>query len=152
MPRQSAQSGPMLMEEDHRALLDALGKLGSEFEVHVVDEQEDEWDTKMSAIVQSTVIMGVYGSNLFETVYMKPSPHTLVMEFFPDGVFTKDVEVVAGALGFDYLAWWGDRKFSNQSLPPVRLPSIPSADDSAPERIAINAHSVIQAIQEQVRR
>jgi hypothetical protein len=117
--------------------------------------------------------LGVYGSNLFESVYMKPSPHTLVMEFFPDGTFTKDVEVVARALGFDYLAWWGNRlvlhygietlrdtheiililrKFSNQSLPLVRLPTTPSTVDAVPEKIPINAQGVIQAILEQARR
>lgn len=31
------------------------------------------------------------------------------MEFFPDGIFARDVEVVANALGIQYAAWWGDQ-------------------------------------------
>lgn len=55
LSRQNAQSGPMLREVDHKALVDALGKLGNEFEVNIVDELEQGWHTRMGAVVRSTV-------------------------------------------------------------------------------------------------
>jgi hypothetical protein len=53
--RQSAGDGSRLRDADHGALVAALRKLGKGFEVHVVDELADKWDTRMKAIVRSSV-------------------------------------------------------------------------------------------------
>jgi hypothetical protein len=58
--RQSAGDGPRLRDGDHQALVNGLKKLGKAFEVHIIDELADDWDTKMRAIVRSSVRGGLF--------------------------------------------------------------------------------------------
>ena len=53
--RQHATTGSKLRAEDHAALLDALGKLGREVEVHVAsdDDEETNWTRRLSSITRS---------------------------------------------------------------------------------------------------
>jgi hypothetical protein len=51
-------------------------------------------------------MLGIHGNNLLDSVFMKPSPQTTLMEFFPPDMFSRDRELAAHALGMHYVAWW----------------------------------------------
>jgi hypothetical protein len=55
------------------------------------------------------VVMGVYGDSLADSVFMRPSGHSTLMEFFPSGFFTRDAETAVRSLGIRYIAWWNDQ-------------------------------------------
>ncbi|KAG2124454.1 hypothetical protein DEU56DRAFT_827468 [Suillus clintonianus] len=118
--QQDARSGSRLRSADHLALVSALETLheSNDFEVHIVSS-EGHWTERMSAVAQSTVILGVYGDSLADSVFMRPSGHSILMEFFPSDVFTRDAETAVRSLGIDYMAWWNDRRFESDSLPSV---------------------------------
>jgi hypothetical protein len=42
-------------------------------------------------------------------VFMRPSGHSTIMEFFPSGVFYRDTEISATSLGIHYTSWWNDQ-------------------------------------------
>ncbi|KAG1748268.1 uncharacterized protein EDB91DRAFT_1047900 [Suillus paluster] len=144
--RQDARSGPKLRRADHDALVSALEQLrrSDNFEVYVVSSEEGHWTERMSAIAQSTVVLGVYGDSLADSVFMRPSGHSTLMEFFPLDVFTRDAETSVRSLGIHYIAWWNDRQFQSGSLPAVA----PGGDY---DEVLIDAAAVVQAIQEVIR-
>jgi len=53
--------------------------------------------------------MGVYGDSLADSVFMRPSGHSTLMEFFPSDVFIRDAETAIRSLGIRYIAWWNDQ-------------------------------------------
>lgn len=55
------------------------------------------------------VVLGVGNGDLLDAAFMKPSPQATLMEFFPDGRFFRDEEVVLRSRGVNYMAWWSDR-------------------------------------------
>lgn len=123
---QEKETGPKLRDEDHRLLVKTLKRLESRgFEVNVVPANAG-WLDRMKILVRSTVsttlpwvqnevlryrqvVIGVYGTNLADSYFMKPSPHTMLMEFFPAGHFSRDRELPAHSLGIRYIAWWNER-------------------------------------------
>lgn len=54
-------------------------------------------------------MIGAYGTNLADSYYMKPSPHSTIMEFFLPGYFSRDQELPARSLGIQYIAWWNEQ-------------------------------------------
>lgn len=54
-------------------------------------------------------MLGVYSTDLLDGIFMKPSPQTTLMEFFPADTFARDEELVAHSRGVRYIAWWHDR-------------------------------------------
>ncbi|KAL1690900.1 hypothetical protein GGG16DRAFT_125301 [Schizophyllum commune] len=105
--RQHATTGSKLRAEDHAALLDALGKLGREVEVHVAsdDDEETNWTRRLSSITRSEIVIGVHGGQLMDAVYMKPSSRSTLLEFFPANGFCSDRQLAMQSLGIDYHAW-----------------------------------------------
>lgn len=130
---QSQSQGLKLADEDHRKLVRALEKMGKDYgyEVHVFSSsaEESDWSNRMSAIVQSSVsqapiacdasifhahlmskvVLGVTGGHLADGVFMKPSPQTTLMEFFPEETFSRDQLLAVHSLGMHYVAWWGSK-------------------------------------------
>lgn len=53
-------------------------------------------------------MMGVHGNGMTSLVWMKPSRHSTVMEFYIPGGFTTDYQYTAYALGITYYGWWGN--------------------------------------------
>lgn len=121
--------GPKLKDEDHNLLVKTLKKFQrtSGYEVNVVPANA-LWTDRMRILVRSTVchllfvsfirletdnylkiVIGIFGTNLADTYFMKPSPHTTLMEIFPSGYFSRDQELPARYLGWRYIAWWNDR-------------------------------------------
>ncbi|TFK49178.1 hypothetical protein OE88DRAFT_1703601 [Heliocybe sulcata] len=147
--RQGEEQGPRLRAQDHQLLVDALRGLEKHYgyEVHVIS-RETEWNERMSAILRSTILLSVYGDHLSDAIFMQPSAHATLMEFFPPDVFTRDRELPATSIGVQYMAWWNDRKFTPDSLPSsARLP--------APEQwqeITLDANAVAQAVREELLR
>ncbi|KAG6890279.1 hypothetical protein C0992_002428 [Termitomyces sp. T32_za158] len=125
--RQSENAGVRLRDEDHKALVLGLKKLERDYgyEIHIVSSSFDEtdWFTRMSAISKSTVLLGPYGSDLLDCLFMKPSPETTLVEIFPSGTFARDEELVARSINVHYIAWWNDRKFMLANLPNESQPS-----------------------------
>lgn len=124
---QEKSTGPKLRDEDHRLLVKVLKDLESRsgFEVNIVSS-DTGWLDRMKILTRSTVslvlplainelrryrqvVVGVYGANLADSYFMKPSPHTILMEFFPTGHFSRDQELPARSLGIRYVAWWNER-------------------------------------------
>ncbi|KAF8556036.1 hypothetical protein OG21DRAFT_1506985 [Imleria badia] len=140
LSRQDAVGGPKLRAADHEALVQALGELGDRYEVHVMSS-EVSWMARMRAIAQSTVVIGVYGEHMADCVYVPPSERATVMEIFPPGVFVRDAEMSAGALGVRYFAWWEARQHGIEALPPV----VPPGKEGSKE-VPIDAGAMVQAI------
>ena len=55
------------------------------------------------------VVLGVHGGHMMDSVFMRPTPRSTVMEVFPTDKYAKDQELVAQSLGLRYTAWWGSR-------------------------------------------
>ncbi|KAJ7512746.1 hypothetical protein B0H11DRAFT_2151595 [Mycena galericulata] len=141
--RQSQNHGLRLSDGDHTALVAALQKMERDYgyEVHVVSNIDEEmsWTERLGAIARSTVMLGVYDSDLLDCAYMQRSPHTTLMEFFPPQMFARGQEIVAQSLGMRYIAWWNDRQILPDDLPPV---SDPTDDEAVP----IDVGAIIKAI------
>jgi len=126
---QEKGSGPRFKDEGHNLLVKTLKKFqrSSGYEVNIVSANAP-WTDRMRILVRSTVchllfvsfirleadnylkiVIGIFGTNLADTYFMKPSPHTTLMEFFPSGYFSRDQELPARYLGCRYIAWWDDR-------------------------------------------
>src|SRR6267154_6290587 len=120
--------------------------------------------TVLRLILRMKVVLGVYGDSLADSVFLRPSGHSTVMEFFPSGVFTREAEMSVRSLGIHYIAWWNHqyvppfyiscsrmlhlfcRQFEGDSLPPV------VSGGNHPQKPLIDATAVIQAIQKVVTR
>jgi len=141
-------TGPKLRDEDHQRLVRALKDLESRhgFEVNVVPANA-EWLTRMKILTRSTIVVGVYGANLADSYFMKPSSHSMLMELFPSGYFSRDQELPARSLGIRYVAWRNEQKFTDNDLPPTVQPH----EDSA-EGISINPAAIVQAIRDEIKR
>ncbi|KAH9899222.1 hypothetical protein C8Q73DRAFT_310806 [Cubamyces lactineus] len=171
-------AGARLSSEDHERLvtgLKALEKQGVLGEVHVVrgngSVPAPEWEARMSAIARATIVMGPYGLQLADSVYMrspledsaaasgsgkKPAqgasqseasaPAPLLMEFFPPGTFVRDQQFAMHALGIDYMAWWNERKFAGTSLPDVVSPSVTPGQDP---RVPLDVDAVLRTVREE---
>ncbi|GJE94842.1 hypothetical protein PsYK624_110180 [Phanerochaete sordida] len=126
------EAGAHVRTEDFPGLVAGLeqlvreGVLGA---LHVVraNGTRENWDARMRAVVDSDIMLGAFGHNLADSVFM-PAPRTagegarpapLLMEFYPSGAYYKDREYAARTLGMRYMAWWDARKFSGGTLPPV---------------------------------
>ncbi|TCD65134.1 hypothetical protein EIP91_003065 [Steccherinum ochraceum] len=165
--------GSRLRREDHTQLLKGLSELlkdGLLSEVHVVrgNGTLEVWDDRMRAIARSSIVIGPFGSQLFDGLLMKVPPQipappegeepetvpkrapaSLIMEFFPPGVFKRDQEFAAHSVGLRYVAWWNGRMFSGNSLPPVIGDvniRVAHLEDSI---ISLNTDAVVKAIKEE---
>jgi len=138
---------PQLRDIDHRALVDALKEMGNDYgyEVHVVSDSGMRWEERMSAIVKSTIMLGVHGYSLLDSIYMQPYGRTTLMEFFPPGTFTRDRELPVRTLGMRYIAWWNDQKYRDDTLPEVVEPR-------NEQEVLIDAQAVVRAIREELTR
>lgn len=145
--RQDATSGSRLRSGDHNALVNALETLheSNDFEVNIVSS-EGPWVERLSAVAQSNIILGVHGDSLADSVFLRPSGHSALMEFFPSDVFTRDAETAVRSLGIHYIAWWNDRRFENDSLPPV------ASGSDLTQEVQIDPAAVVHAILEVVAR
>jgi len=170
--------GSRLRREDHTALLQGLSNLlrdGYLSEVHVVrgNGTTEVWDDRMRAIARSSIVIGPFGPQLSDALLMHVPPLSssptslteddpqsaakqprppLLMEFFPPGVFRRDQEFAARAVGLRYMAWWNGRLFSGNSLPPVIGDinvRVTHLEDSI---ISLNAEAVVKTIQEEASR
>ncbi|KAJ7634875.1 hypothetical protein FB45DRAFT_910124 [Roridomyces roridus] len=141
--RQSQTHGLRLSDGDHTALVAALQKMERDYgyEVHIVSniDEETSWSERLGAIVRSTVLLGVYDSDLIDCAYMQRSPHSTVMEFFPPQRFARDQQLVAESLGMRYIAWWKDRQLAGEDLPPTYAPS-------DYEAVPIDVGAIIKAV------
>ncbi|TFY65221.1 hypothetical protein EVJ58_g2103 [Rhodofomes roseus] len=169
-------AGPRLNNDNHAALVAGLQSLqrdGVVSEVHVVKGNGSvgvhgwEWADRMSAIARSSIVLGPYGYQLADSLFMSPpawqgreiasvsstaagepeqSAAPLLMEFFPPGTFVRDQEFAVRSLGMRYIAWWNDRKFTSDDLPPVFQATGPS------QRIPVSANAVMQVIRDEIAR
>lgn len=63
---QEQSQGPRLRDGDHRALVDALKKMGRDYgyEVHVVSDSVTRWHERMNAIARSTVSPNLFHEDI----------------------------------------------------------------------------------------
>ncbi|OCH86765.1 hypothetical protein OBBRIDRAFT_737399 [Obba rivulosa] len=165
MQAEPAEAGPRLLEKDHEALVAGLAGLVREGvlgEAHVVrgngSVPGSEWDERMRAIARSSVVLGPYGFHLTDSVFMpqasptstdSQSSSSMLMEFFPPGIFVRDQEFAVRSLGMRYMAWWNDRKFTGNSLPPI----IPPDETISPgQQMPLDVTAVISTIREELSR
>lgn len=144
--RQDVESGPTLRPGDHDLLVNELEKLSRDTKYTVVTiSHSAPWQEKLSAILRSTIVLGVYGEHLLDSIYMKPTHRSTVMEFWPAGTFVRDMELPVTSTGLHYVAWWADKKHSDSSLPPIARP----ADASTfRQSVLIDARAIVQSIRE----
>ncbi|KAI5119879.1 hypothetical protein M0805_008550 [Coniferiporia weirii] len=153
--RRGAGAGARLREDDHVILVRELQKLGAAqgWDIHVVElggSNPTTWVDHVRAAAQSSVMLGVYGNALTNSVLLRPGPpgpKPAVVEFFPDGKFTNEHEFIARTLGIEYIAWRNTKKYSRGSLPPISPPT--NADSKV---LSIDVSAVVQFVKEQMRR
>jgi len=144
--RQDEQWGPRLRDEDHNTLVSELQRLAKDTRCTVnIVSGTTTWDEKLRSILKSTVVLGVYGEELFDGIYMKPSTQSTLMEFWPAGTFTNDRELPVQSTGLKYTAWWADKSFSGDSLPPATPPA--NAKEFK-QSVLIDSRAVVQAIRD----
>jgi hypothetical protein len=54
-------------------------------------------------------VLSVHGAHLTDVAFMRRTPQSTVMEFFPPYMFNRDCEIVVQSLGIRYIAWQGDQ-------------------------------------------
>ncbi|THH04651.1 hypothetical protein EW145_g5369, partial [Phellinidium pouzarii] len=153
--RRSTGAGARLREDDHTVLVRELQKVGAAqgWDVHVIElgsENPTAWVDHVRAAAQSSVMLGVYGDALTNSVLLHPGPPgppPAIIEFFPDGKFTNEHEFVARSLGIEYVAWRNTKKYPRGSLPPI---SPPTTTDS--KVLSIDVPAVVQFVKEQMKR
>jgi len=137
---QSELQGAKLSDEDHKSISLALDKMARTYgyEVNVLSTQtsQTDWVTKMTAIVKSSVILSVHGNHLMDSIFMRSSPQSTVIEFFPPDKFSRDRELVIQARGLKYMAWWKDQP--HEDLPPISPPNN--------EPVPINSQALVRTI------
>ncbi|KAJ3506355.1 hypothetical protein NLJ89_g6912 [Agrocybe chaxingu] len=144
---QTVPSAPKLESADHNALVEALQKMGKShgYEVHIVsiDTSQTNWVDRMTAIVKSSVVLGVHGSHLMDSVFMRPGPFSTLMEFFPEDKFARDMQLAAHSIGLRYQGWQGKRPLTND-------PSAVAPPKNEP--VSIDVSAVVQAVGEALSR
>lgn len=146
--------GSRLTTETHLAIVQGLRQLlheGVLGEAHVVQGNGtgEVWEERMKAIARSHIIIGPFGPQLADSLFMRaplpseteppssdpnvqqsiPPFSPVLMEFFPDGMFRRDQQYAVHQLGMRYVAWLGKQKYSGNSLPPVMgLPTARNAN------------------------
>jgi hypothetical protein len=54
-------------------------------------------------------VLSVYGDHLADAMFMKRTPQSTLMEFFPPDEFNQDWETVVRTMGIRYVAWQGNQ-------------------------------------------
>lgn len=144
--RQDVESGPTLRPEDHDILVKELEKLARDTKCTVkIVPHSAPWQERLSSILRSTIVLGVYGEHLFDSIFMERASRSTVMEFWPAGAFTRDVELPVTSTGLHYVAWWSDKRHPDSSLPPIIRP----ADASTfRQSVLIDARAIVQSIRD----
>ncbi|PBK59818.1 hypothetical protein ARMSODRAFT_1027109 [Armillaria solidipes] len=137
---------PKLRTEDHELLVKKLEKMaysyGHEFNVVSALDFETSWHDRISSIARSTVLLGAHGSDLMDGMFMRRTPQTTVIEFFPQDRFVRDRATMAHGLGMHYVAWCNDQKYTSDNLPPI---SKPENDEAT---LTVNADLVVQTVRD----
>ena len=58
-------------------------------------------------------MLSVHGAHLADAAFMRRTPQSTVMEFFPPNVFNRDHEIIMQSMGIRYVAWSGDQCVSS---------------------------------------
>ncbi|KAF8644907.1 hypothetical protein AX16_008190 [Volvariella volvacea WC 439] len=144
---QTLDASMRLDSEDHRRLIEALEKLGKSYgyEIHIIsaDDLQTDWSDRLKTIVRSTVVLGAHGGHLMDSVFMKRTPKSTLIELFPPEVFSRDQELSMNSLGINYIAWWKDRKFTSDDLPPVS-----QEDDNDDKLLNVDADALAKVVHE----
>ncbi|PPQ99250.1 hypothetical protein CVT24_009295 [Panaeolus cyanescens] len=113
---------PKLSDSDHQALVKSLESMAAKhgYEVRVIST-ETRWIDRMTAIAQSSAVIGVHGNHLMDGLFMEPTPQTVVMELFPAERFSRVREFALKSVGLQYVAWSGKKSFQN-TYPPISPP------------------------------
>ncbi|TBU48064.1 hypothetical protein BD309DRAFT_950501 [Dichomitus squalens] len=168
-------AGARLAHEEHEKLVLGLRRLEREGvlgEVHVVrgngSVSAPEWVERMGAFAKATIVMGPYGHQLADSVFMRspvaevqvPKAHQkqkekaatpaalppMLMEFFPPGTFVRDQQYAVQALKIDYLGWWAERTFTSDNLPEL------SYDSRTDPVVPIDVDAVLRTVREEAAR
>lgn len=117
-------SGRRLIAEDHELLVEALYALEDEYgyEVNIVSMEKLSREEQMKLAVRTTIMLGVHGNGLTSVVWMRPSKHRTLMEFYYPGGFTPDYQYTAYTVGVNYYGWWDNVSFTNENLPRKAYP------------------------------
>ncbi|KAH7910270.1 hypothetical protein BJ138DRAFT_130585 [Hygrophoropsis aurantiaca] len=142
---QDTDSAPALRSVDHDALVKAIEKMGRDYSCNVnIVSSEGSWTDRMSAIAKSTIVLGVFGDTLADSVFMKPSSHSMVVEIFAPDVFIPDAEVAVRSLGLHYVAWRDNQPFKSGSFP-----STTPASSTPIRNISVDTNAIIQTIRKE---
>ncbi|KAI6019818.1 hypothetical protein F5J12DRAFT_813448 [Pisolithus orientalis] len=98
-----------------KTLVDMLYKLGKNYVVNVVHASAP-WTERMTAILQSTVVISTHGNHLADSVFMTPSSHSTLLEIFPPDTLSRDAELSVKSLDIRYVAWWHDKPYDTKSI------------------------------------
>ncbi|TFK72089.1 hypothetical protein BDN72DRAFT_378723 [Pluteus cervinus] len=118
-----------LAKEDHERLVEGLKEMVAQregkwnkWEVNVVSsvDWETGWNERLDSIAKSSIILGVHGPHLMDSIFMKRTPWSTLFELFPFDSFSREYEVAVKSVGLGYTAWSGTQKYADD-LPPISL-------------------------------
>ncbi|WVF65842.1 hypothetical protein IAT40_000579 [Kwoniella sp. CBS 6097] len=105
----SKNSDDRLTDQSNEELIDVLAgwsRVGRA-EIEVVQLERMVYDDQIAAFANADVVIGVHGVGLTHQLWMPAGGK--VIEIFPDGVFSRNQQIVAQVLGHRYIAISGDR-------------------------------------------
>nr|VWP02655.1 Protein kinase domain-containing protein [Ganoderma boninense] len=114
--------------------------------------------------------MGPFGEQLADSVFMRsplaerarlpkanqkqkdkavvPSPSPMLMEFFPPGTFLRDQQYAMQQLRIDYIGWWAERTFTEDSLPDVT----PGVNVSQDPVVSVDVDAILRMVRDEAPR
>ncbi|TDL25814.1 hypothetical protein BD410DRAFT_813500 [Rickenella mellea] len=105
--RQGWRGGRMLRDEDHEEL------------VNVVYMEKLTRAEQFQLSGRTTILMGVHGNGLTALMWMRPTPHSTVIEFFYPQGWAFDYEYTTRALGMVHYGVWNNITFTSPDVPPL---------------------------------
>ncbi|KAF7977347.1 hypothetical protein HWV62_4143 [Athelia sp. TMB] len=141
------KGGVILRDQDHRTFEASLKKMGKQYgyEVNVIPSNA-KWFERMSVLARTTVLVGTHGLHLADSYYMRRSPHTTLIEIFPDGEYVKDNALACHSIGTRYIAWSSNGKLPSDTLPTEEL----SENDGHTRTVSVDTTKIVQAIRDEI--
>ncbi|ADV24407.1 hypothetical protein I305_05101 [Cryptococcus gattii E566] len=137
---------PRLRPEDHMGLINALKSLTPLAEIHVVTLSGMSKSRQMELFSRAWIIIGVHMEGLTQAMWMPVIPgRSTVIELFEQGGFQRDFELMATAIGHQYVAVQFDRVLPEEEWR-ISGPSI--GEEAKNGQISVNPEVVVRVVED----
>ncbi|KAH7098350.1 hypothetical protein BKA62DRAFT_713324 [Auriculariales sp. MPI-PUGE-AT-0066] len=149
----AGRNGLRLSGAAREALIVGLERLHNDtgVEVNIVDPAVLSSKTlveRLALIARTTILLGTPSFALDDAFFLRPG--TTLMEFFPPGVLLHEHSLPVKQLGIHYIAWWDDKAFDGDELPPATETMPYTANTTLGENVPLNVEMVLADISARV--